>query len=273
MKNYYIELGKLPRQLTWPVPLSALCFWEDAIGTYDGIRPDNIEFALRLKSSDMTASDIQDGVPTEMHFPHVMIKMPKSSFTTNRFSPRRALALIYDSQHLDMFRSRGIIREPYCWELVDLQFIEFLINKMNKLVGKVYLPGVADRLDMLAWALLHEIVVMCRIPRGEHDSPRTKIQLIASYYRQHYSEKIELETLLRKYGLSRRTFYRYWSEQFQQTPKQFQLMLRLQEAQHLLIFSDSVSEVADRLGFTDVSAFIRMYHQQYGVTPGHICKK
>ena len=258
MKNYYIELDDLPRRLTWPAPLSGLCFHEDAIGTYDGIRPDNIEFAIRMKSDDQLAVDIQNGILTEIHFPHVMIKLPKSSFTTNRFSPRRAVSLIYASRHLDIFLNDGIIRAPYCWELGDLQFTEFLLKKMNSLVSKVYLPGIVDQLDALAWSMLHEIVVMCKLPRGDHDSPRLKIQHIASFFRQHYSEKIELDKLLRKYGLSQRTFYRYWSEQFQQTPKQFQLMLRIQEAQHLLSFSDSVQEIANRVGFTDVSAFFNI---------------
>ena len=273
MKNYYIELDGFHRRLTWPVPLSGLCFYEDAIGIYDGIRPDNIEFGIRMKSEDQLAVDVQNGVITEMPFPHVMIKLPKSSFTTNRFSPRRALALIYDSRYLDTFLSSGIIREPYCWKLGDLQFLEFLLKKINSLVNKIYLPGIVDRLDTLAWSVLHETLVMCELPNSSEDSPRSKIRQIASFFKRHYSEKIDLDKLLRKFGLSQRTFYRYWSEQFQQTPKQFQQTLRIQEARHLLSFSDSVQEIANRVGFNDVSAFIQLYRRHYGVTPGHISKK
>lgn len=271
MENYLLHLNDLPRELGFPIPLDSLVSYESARGTFNGVRPDNIEFAFRLESPERYAIDMQDSIQYENTFPHLFIKMPGSRFRTNKFRPRRVFVLIYDGKYLDLFRNEGIPVNAICWPIVDLNLVRWLIRKMNELVESLHVPGIADRLDSLAWTLLHEVVLMkgkntdSRLKRND---PVCRIQQIASFYRRHYTEKIDLDVLLSKHGFSRRTFYRYWAQLFKQSPKQYQLFLRLQEAARLLSYNNSVSEVAGQLNLTDVSNFTEQFQRQYGVTPG-----
>lgn len=273
MNNYLLHLADLPRRLHFPIPLDSLVSYENATGTFNGIRPGNIEFALRLESSDKFAIDFQNSIRYENQFPHLFIKLPHSRFRTNKFLPRKIFALIYDGKHLDTLRGEGIPLEKICWPVKDTSLIQWTVDKIDELVEKLHLPGVVDQLDSLAWNLLHEAVLAgTDTADGTECVQLRKIQHIASFYRRHYAEKIDLNVLLSHHGLSRRTFYRYWAQFFDFTPKQFQLALRLQEAARLLSYDNSISEIAEKLNFADLSYFTEQFKHYWGMTPSMMKK-
>lgn len=274
MNNYLIHLADLPRRLRFPVPLDSLVSYENAVGTFNGIRPGSIEFALRLASCDKFSVDFQDSIRYENQFPHLFIKMPYSRFQNNKFRPRKVFTMIYDAKYQDTLRAEGIPLEKICWPLGYSPLIQWLIDKMDELVESLHLPGIVEQLDALAWNLLHELV-LAGTNTGELPEcvQLRKVQLIASFYKRHYAEKIDLNTLLSHHGLSRRTFYRYWAKFFDFTPKQYQLSLRLQEAARLLSYDNSVSEIAGQLNFADISYFTEQFKRYWGFTPAMFKKQ
>ena len=257
MKNYYLHFNDLPRTLSAPLPLSALLSCDNALGTWDGKRGNIMEFAVRLSSSDAYSVDIQDGRETRLPFPHVYLKYPGSDFHSPPFARREAFAILYE-----------ITPE-----------IRSLIRKIDTLCENMSVSGYIDRIDGYALCLLRELMLQHparrSVRRSEGESfYAEKIQRIASYLRAHYGERICLEELASRYGLSRRTFFRYWNREFpSHSPVQYLLELRMREACRLLRYEMPISEIALRLHFSDSSYFAEQFRRRFGETPSHFRRR
>ena len=255
MKNYYLHFNDLPRTLSAPLPLSALLSCDNALGTWDGKRGNIMEFAVRLSSSDAYSVDIQDGRETRLPFPHVYLKYPGSDFHSPPFARREAFAILYDGSLCGRLEEHGILLE------------------------NMSVSGYIDRIDGYALCLLRELMLQHparrSVRRSEGESfYAEKIQRIASYLRAHYGERICLEELASRYGLSRRTFFRYWNREFpSHSPVQYLLELRMREACRLLRYEMPISEIALRLHFSDSSYFAEQFRRRFGETPSHFRRR
>ena len=68
--------------------------------------------------------------------------------------------------------------------------------------------------------------------------------------------------------MSLRTFYREWKAVFPESPAEYLLNLRMQEARQLLrITSLRIYEVADACGYPNVIYFSRVFAKSNGMTP------
>jgi transcriptional regulator GlxA family with amidase domain len=103
-------------------------------------------------------------------------------------------------------------------------------------------------------------------------TPRIKknalVQKMLSYMSAHYSEKIQLSDIAAAASYSEseccRTFKRFTGESIMSYLKTF----RLEQSTHLLTQSGlSVSDVAYACGFSSTSYFIRLFREQFGLTP------
>jgi AraC-like DNA-binding protein len=83
-------------------------------------------------------------------------------------------------------------------------------------------------------------------------------------------QPVQLEAAAREVGLSPFHFLRLFSRVLGVTPHQYLLRARLRRAARLLAEPDeapSVTEVAYRVGFGDLSNFVRTFHRVAGVSP------
>jgi AraC-like DNA-binding protein len=69
------------------------------------------------------------------------------------------------------------------------------------------------------------------------------------------------------------TLERWFAENLRMTPSVYIKKIRLANAARFLSNGDSVTETAERCGFSDVSAMISLFKQQYGMTPLQYKKK
>lgn len=273
MKNYFLHFQDLPRTLSAPLPLSALLSCDNALGTWNGKRENRMEFAVRLGSSDAYSVDIQDGRETRLAFPHVYLKYPGSDFHSPPFARREAFALLYDGSLCGRLEEHGILLDTVAWPLEITPEIRELIRKIDTLCESMSVPGCIDRIDGYALCLLRELMLQHPARRNENPSQTDsfyagKIQRIASYLRAHYAERIRLEELAERVGLSRRTFFRYWKREFpSHSPIRYLQELRMREACRLLRYEMPVSEIAERLHFSDPSYFAELFRRQFGETP------
>ena len=100
-------------------------------------------------------------------------------------------------------------------------------------------------------------------------SAGTPISAALSFARAHYAEPLTVEDLARQVALSQSAFSRLFREVIGRTPYQFLKEYRLDRARELLLDRDSsVAEVSRRVGYGNVSHFIREFRARYGVTPG-----
>lgn len=81
-------------------------------------------------------------------------------------------------------------------------------------------------------------------------------------------ERISIDTIATKYFVNRAYFSRQFKRYMGISPKEYQLFCRLENAAMLLqATEESVSEIAERTGFTNQSLFAKAFRDRYGQTP------
>ncbi len=97
---------------------------------------------------------------------------------------------------------------------------------------------------------------------------------MVSYIQENYTEEISLKEFGAQFHLSEKYVSRYFKEHFHITLSQYVNHLRLERARQLLQETQlSVTEVALRSGYPNVSYFIRSFKKMYGLSPLKYRKK
>ncbi len=108
-------------------------------------------------------------------------------------------------------------------------------------------------------------------PTGNNCSEMENIiREIASYFQLKFRNSVDIDELCRKNGISRRSFFRAWSAQYEQSPHQYILELKIKEAERLLLNRHmQIKEIASELGFDNHSYFIQAFKRSHdGIPPG-----
>lgn len=91
---------------------------------------------------------------------------------------------------------------------------------------------------------------------------------ILSYIDRRYTEKISLKDIANHFHMSDKYFSRFFKNCFQVTFVEYVNSVRLEKAASLLSTTDlSVTEVALRCGFSNISYFIRSFKKTFGNSP------
>lgn len=103
---------------------------------------------------------------------------------------------------------------------------------------------------------------------SQTESNALRMKTVLSYIEQHYGSPIRLSDLADQIHTSPNHFCRSFKEVTGQTPFEYITSYRLAKAQHALRTTDmGVTETALACGFNDVSHFIRLFRETYGITP------
>ena len=96
-----------------------------------------------------------------------------------------------------------------------------------------------------------------------------KIFDLIHYLNENYAEKFLLTELANSISMSRNECCRYFKQMMNMTITEYLLEYRLSKAAGLLETSGwSISEIAEKTGFCDVSYFIKKFKEKTGITPG-----
>lgn len=99
------------------------------------------------------------------------------------------------------------------------------------------------------------------------------IYKILRYVEENYSEPISMNDLSEATGLSADYMTRRFKSVLHMTPSEYVRKFRIARAMELLCTTDSsVSEIASKTGFSDVSLFSRVFKQSVGLPPAHYRK-
>lgn len=103
--------------------------------------------------------------------------------------------------------------------------------------------------------------------------PYRRMNAVVDYINQHYAEPIEMAQLAQVASLSISQFERRFRIVFEQTPSRFLIRYRLTRASQMLMHSDdTVSQIAQEVGFYDHSHFTREFQKLFGMPPGRYRK-
>lgn len=182
--------------------------------------------------------------------------------------PWDEIYLGYPEECHERFIDAGLKIDGRCRPLVITEWMENLIAELQQLCVFIARPGTMDRLDMVAF----QIIMECILPSDSPDLDDTEnpaVTAIAAHLQKNFTRKIDLSALLRRYGISHRTFYRVWERNFKASPMQFVLDQRLNLAKELLRSSNKkIFEVADSCGFLNSMDFCRSFKKHFSLTPG-----
>ena len=100
---------------------------------------------------------------------------------------------------------------------------------------------------------------------------RARMAVLEDYLRSNVGKPVSIEELAQLAGLSRFHLIRSFRDVFGQTPYQYFLRLRMEEARRLLQSTNlQVAEIGARVGFSSSTQFVKMFRAIEGVTPGSL---
>lgn len=148
-----------------------------------------------------------------------------------------------------------------------------IVNAATRLVELLAQPGDTE---LLAPLVLDEILIrLLRSPGGARvaqiglaESCVQRIAQALSWLRAHFSEPMTVDALAQLVHMSASAFHQHFKAVTSMSPLQFQKVLRLQEARHLMLsMMMDVSSASLRVGYLSVSQFSREYSRLFGSSP------
>jgi AraC-like DNA-binding protein len=109
--------------------------------------------------------------------------------------------------------------------------------------------------------------------KGVHPSYELHFDMISEYIDSHYFEPLTVEKLATMCNVSHATFSRNFQKRFGMSCKEYITSTRINIAENMLHFSNyDIAFIAQEVGFTDSSYFIRCYKKLKGITPKQVRK-
>ena len=121
--------------------------------------------------------------------------------------------------------------------------------------------------DVTGWFL----IIMSKLVANNLQKPPSEegyIQRLKQYVEDNYPFPITVASMASHVGLERSYLYRIFMHGIGMSPSDYLRQFRLERAAELLKDGRlSVTEVAESVGFSDISHFHRVFHNRYGTTP------
>jgi AraC-like DNA-binding protein len=144
---------------------------------------------------------------------------------------------------------------------------------ISRIVDVLRLPGsiptqleAQSRLVRMFESLARELIVTTGSNPPKAPSP-SRISQVRECLHEEDSSSLDLETLARRFGMSRFQVLRSFQARYGLPPHAYQLCVRVARARKLLKDGSRVAEVSALCGFADQSHFGRHFKQHTGLTP------
>jgi len=150
------------------------------------------------------------------------------------------------------------------------------LDMMLAWIASLHGSSLATRVaDTLVHARHGEAPGGTRIPaRTRYGVDDSAILTAISAMENHLEDLLRLEDLAETAGVSSRQLERRFKRSLGMSPMRFYLSLRLERAEHLLMYSRlSVRDAGLASGFSSIAQFSRAYKARYGLSPSHHRRK
>ncbi|MFC5529486.1 helix-turn-helix transcriptional regulator [Cohnella yongneupensis] len=119
------------------------------------------------------------------------------------------------------------------------------------------------------YQFVSELCRFAAIPQGERGEWPEKVRLAAEYLDANYQSAISLDLLSDRLGLSKYHLLRVFQSAVGATPSDYVNRVRIEHAIRLLRQTDlSVERIAEQIGYSGGSYFIKVFRKMTGRTPG-----
>ena len=224
-------------------------------------------YELEFYYTDCIGGLTVDGV----HFP-----ARKGFFTCCKPGQHRKMVLPYKCTFFNLTTQdpelqAALNKLPVYAPVDQIEQIHTLCTTMNAetqrstLYGKLLVEGCVSTILSILFRNTYAISDV-----ADHKVYRHQAALLAAnnYLREHLQEKIDLPKLAHDSGLHPTYFHKLFTKAFGQTPTEQLLTHRVQAAMGLLVSEDlSISEIAERCGFSTPNYFCTRFREKIGVSP------
>lgn len=230
----------------------------------------DLEICIRLGDESESAVDHINGKRCVTPFPHVILKTPDLLHSFCSTGERTVRFFHYPAECRMVLERYGMDFSRPVWPIVFTETLQHLFEEADSYASSLHVAGVPERIDAIFWRILLELFLCRESITRKPDFNEQKIREAASYLHSHCTERNNLSRVIASVGMSRRSFYFYWRKFYSQSPAQFILSLRIQQAKFLLENTDdSISRIAEELSFCNPIYFIRAFRKKIGETPQH----
>lgn len=143
-------------------------------------------------------------------------------------------------------------------------------NFFSKLVERCIFAHHANDLEQARTWLLAALsdLKKHRSPTENHEACPQEIAVLAESIREDPSLRLSLDEIASALHCSRDHAIRLFKRHLSLTPGDYQLQIRMHAAENLLIFSNqSIGNIAEQLGYSDVYSFSRQFKEKHGNSP------
>ncbi len=122
--------------------------------------------------------------------------------------------------------------------------------------------------------LLAKILRNTKFLSNNIKKPNKLVSDVQRYLQENYEQQISISDIADKYFVSKFYLSHIFKEQTGMSPRQFLTFTRLSKAYNLLHDPDfSVSDIAEKCGFTSTSYMIKKFGEQYNISPNKFRKQ
>lgn len=145
----------------------------------------------------------------------------------------------------------------------------------NEKIYRLLCRLIKERENICECYIICYEVVSLLMSIGKEKNTRNSVKTeLVDFVEKHYRERLTAEDIATSLNLSVPTVYRRFSECFNLSPANYINNVRLIQAAALLEITDkNVSEIGDKVGFSDAFYFSKLFKRKFGVSPATYRKK
>lgn len=165
----------------------------------------------------------------------------------------------------------------YCDDPVVAGMYKDVYNELYSMVQSIVVEMVNQLpryREMVGLKLQELLLQLFRLQEAPSRPGMKNFEYAVSYIAQNYHEKIILQDIAKQLHLSYDFFQHRFKELMGESPQQFLIRKRLESADRMLMEENmSITEIAQRCGFSNSAQFSAMYKKSRKITPSEMKKK
>lgn len=229
---------------------------------------DTLQFCCCFGGDTEICRRVVNGREYICRYPHIFIKRPNEFHVVKEGKFNTVIYFTYDRKYADAIRALGVEDELSLCPMPESAAFHALFMQLQEFARHSEEFGVVDRIDMLCFQIVREILLARKLEQTPLAEADEKIRRIASYLRLNCMQEIDFDELARQHGFSRRTFSRHWEKSGYPSPAQFLFELRMMEAKRLLAeTSTPIWKIAELLHYQGSAWFCFSFRKHTGETP------
>lgn len=258
-ESFYLDIEKIHIAQEFILDRVHKCEYPSGRGHYGLVYVLNGKAEYRFFSGDRVV--VTDG--------DVLLLSPRAAYSIVTEKEFKHYTVNYDI-HEDTSRL-DFLSKPYCLlqeentEHLKRKFIELTNTWMSKKIG----------FEMESMGYLYELLSIFYFDYTNRQNAASYQRLLPAkeHIEQSFDLPITLEVLAKLSNMSVTNFRREWKKIYSVAPLQYRDSIRLYYAKEYLNSGYyTVTEIAKKCGFDDVSYFVRFFKQKAGLTPGEFKK-